>query len=234
MSIALNRREAVIPTTAREARQIVGQKTEIRTVTMREIRAVVDGDDGPILSGQAIVWDSPSLDMWGWYEVIKRGALEDILSGSPDVRFLVNHSGIPYARTTSGSLDLEEGPTGLDFVARLAPVQAARDLAISVARGDINQMSFAFRADPNGVTWSVDDDGRDRREIHKFMEFDEISVVTFPAYPASHVDNDERSAPDLSGQRAAQDPPADPASADTEDPTTAYRGVDPRIAAFGR
>lgn len=212
------RREAVMPSSAREAREISGKRPEIRTASAREIRAVADGDTVR-LTGRAIVFNSPSLDMGGWYEVIKPGACDAVLAASPDVRFLVNHTGLPLARTTNGSLSLAATAGGLDFDALLAAVQASRDLATLVERRDLDQMSYAFTVAVGGDTWTTDADGRERREIHQFAEIDEISGVTFPAYPASYVE----------ANRSAGDAPEDEAPVDEP----AYRGRDIRIAAYG-
>lgn len=209
MTIALSRRAAVmIPTTAREAREACGRH-EIRTATMSEVRASRDGSEIRV-EGYAAVFDSPSLDLGGWYEVIQRGAFRKVLSAAPDVRFMVNHGGLPYARTTNGSLTVTEDTRGLRFAANLADVSEARDLTTLLERGDVSQMSFAFRVAPDGVEWDVDDDKRERRTITEFMEFDEISAVTFPAYPDTTV---SASSSDEPGDRSQRQDPDEQANA---------------------
>ena len=56
---------------------------------------------------------------YGFVETIARGAFSKTLSEKPDVVLLVNHGGLPLARTTSGTLELDEDDTGLRAVARL-------------------------------------------------------------------------------------------------------------------
>jgi len=51
-------------------------------------------------------------------------------------------------RTKSGTLELSEDATGLAMFARVGPTTYAKDLAISMERGDIDQMSFKFTIAP--------------------------------------------------------------------------------------
>lgn len=210
MTIALSRRAAVIPSTVREAREATGQH-EIRTASISEVRAVRSGSELRV-EGYAAVFDSPSLDLGGWYEVIQRGAFRKVLSSQPDVRFMVNHGGLPYARTTNGSLTVTEDTRGLRFSANLADVTEARDLSVLLERGDVSQMSFAFRVAPDGVEWDVDDEKRERRTITEFLEFDEISAVTFPAYPDTTV-SATSATPDEPGDRSQRQDPDEQAHA---------------------
>jgi HK97 family phage prohead protease len=119
---------------------------------------------------------------------------------------MVNHGGLPYARTTNGTLTVTEDTRGLRFAATLANVTDARDLTVLLERGDVSQMSFAFRVAPDGVEWDVDDDKRERRTITEFLEFDEISAVTFPAYPDTTVSATGATADEPGDRSQRQDP----------------------------
>ena len=91
-----------------------------------------------------------------WLESILTGAFKKTLGESCDTAFLINHSGMTLARTKSGTMKLAEetdptaspiyGVTGLHTEALLDPqnlyVQAMRS---AVDRGDLDEMSFAFR-----------------------------------------------------------------------------------------
>ena len=115
-------------------------------------------------------------------ETVAPGAFRKTLSESPDVRFLINHDGLPLARTSSGTLELSEDSTGLHFrttldatdpdVARLAP---------KMRRGDLTQCSFAFRTIKD--EWSADYSQRTMRELS--LAQGDVSLVTYPANPTA-------------------------------------------------
>ncbi len=69
------------------------------------------------MSGYASLSATP-YDMGSYEEQISPGAFAS-LSSRPDVQLLVNHEGLPLARTTNGSLMLREDDKGLRFDAQL-------------------------------------------------------------------------------------------------------------------
>lgn len=144
-----------------------------------------DEDNGTIrLNGYAAVFNSFSEDLGGFREIIRPGAFGRSLSGNPDVRLLINHDGMPLARTTSKTLRLYEDKRGLKVDANLDMTDPdVQRLKPKMARGDMDQMSFGFftRSD----SWRTEN-GQDVRELHDVDLFD-VSVVTFPAYPATEV-----------------------------------------------
>jgi HK97 family phage prohead protease len=135
------------------------------------------------LSGHAAVFNSFSLDM-GFREVIKPGAFAATLKKAPDVRLLLNHDGLPLARTKSGTLRLSEDRKGLKFEADLdASDPDVQRILPKVARGDLSQMSFAFRTIKDA--WRTEG-GADVRELHEVdIDDGDVSLVTYPAYPAT-------------------------------------------------
>ncbi len=142
--------------------------------------------DGLKLSGYAAVFNSRSVKLWDFYEVIKPGAFKRALANGADVRALLNHdANFVFGRTKSGTLALAEDETGLRADITPPDAQWARDQMESVKRGDVDQMSFAFRVMPGGDTWQMD--GNDLvRELTDVELFD-VSVVTYPAYPETTV-----------------------------------------------
>lgn len=152
-----------------------------------EVRAAADGSI--TVSGYAAVFDSPSEDLGGWREVIKRGAFRKVLGDDPDVRLLINHEGMPLARTKPGTLRLKEDTRGLKIEADLPDTQEARDLGTLLERGDVDQMSFRFMLALEGREWFFPEDPEElpTRIIREFSELYDVSVVTFPAYPATEV-----------------------------------------------
>jgi len=165
-----------------------GQR-EARCVTFTDIEVRETDGGGITVSGYAAVYDSPSEDLGGFIEELKQGAFRKVLRSRPDVRFLVNHEGVPFGRTVAGTLRLKDEPKGLKNECDFPDTQAARDLATSIKRGDINQMSFMFRVEPEGREWFFPDDPDElaRRVIYEISELYDVSIVTFPAYPATEI-----------------------------------------------
>lgn len=151
---------------------------ERRTFTA-ELRAEPEGRK---LTGYAAVFDSMSRDLGGFRETIRAGAFAKTLEA--DVRALWNHDpNYPLARTKSGTLALREDSTGLRIEADLPNTTYANDLLESIRRGDVDQMSFAFRTIED--TWEKRD-GENVRELIEVELFD-VSPVTFPAYEETSV-----------------------------------------------
>lgn len=141
--------------------------------TNLEIRA--DGDQN-MLVGYAAVFDSPSEPL-PWIEYVRRGAFAKTLNDGADVRLLIDHEGVPLARTKSGTLALEEDERGLKVEAELDPANPdAMRVLSAMRRGDMSQMSFAFRTIKDA--WSGDRQVRELKEVQLY----DVSIVTFPAY----------------------------------------------------
>ena len=159
------------------------KKTERRTFTVRDIEARQAEDGTMRMAGYAAVFNEASLPL-PFIEKIAPGAFSKTLQETPDVRLLANHEGLPMARTKNGTMRLYEDETGLYFEAELADTQEARDLYTLVARGDVDQMSFAFRVIRQN--WSKDRTERTLTEVS--LADGDVSIVTYPAYPATSVE----------------------------------------------
>ena len=133
-------------------------------------------ENGTTLYGYAALFDSPSEPM-PFIEYVKRGAFAKTLNDGADVRLLIDHEGVPLARTKSGTMRLMEDERGLAVEADLDPMNpdAARVIS-AMKRGDLSQMSFAFRTIQDKFS-----DDRMVRELREVQLYD-VSVVTFPAY----------------------------------------------------
>ena len=159
------------------------KKIERRTYTVQDVEARQTDDGVMRLSGYAAVFNDASVPL-PFKERIAPGAFRKTLSEAPDVRLLINHEGLPLARTKNGTLTLTEDDRGLRFDADLADTQKARDIYTLVQRGDVDQMSFAFRVIRQN--WSKDKTERTLTEVS--LADGDVSVVTYPAYPTTSVE----------------------------------------------
>ena len=184
-------------------------------------------------TGRAVVFDSwsePLATSLGTFrERIMPGAFADVLARKPDVRLLFNHDeSLVLARTKSGTLELEETDNGLHVWARVAPTSYAKDLKIVMARGDVDQMSFAFGMDDDSEDRWYEEDDEIRRDVIRVSSLFDVSPVTYPAY----VDTSAA----MRGLRAAADagkiilPTHVAPQADEEtDPVSAEAETDPPV-----
>ena len=156
---------------------------ERRCVVLKELR-VVNGETSsqdPSIEGYAAVFDSWSESLGGnepFIEKVCKGAFAQTIQ-EDDIRALFNHDpNYVLGRNIAGTLTLQEDDKGL--LVRITPpnTQWAKDLLVSIARGDITQMSFGFTVELD--RWSYEE-GKDVRELLKVKLFD-VSPVTFPAY----------------------------------------------------
>ena len=119
---------------------------------------------------------------YGFDEIVDQRAFDATLKGKPDLHLLVNHAGLPLARTKSGTLQLSTDSKGLLVNASLdrrdPEVQA---LEIKMGRGDIDEMSFAFRTIRD--QWNYDES--ERRLLEVSLDKGDVSVVNFGANPAT-------------------------------------------------
>jgi HK97 family phage prohead protease len=166
------RKDYAMPETIQWVAKQVSEKRSL-AFTNLEMRA---NGDGTTLVGYAAVWDSPSEPL-PWIEYVRRGAFAKTLKDGADVRLLIDHEGVPLARTKSGTLRLMEDDRGLRTETDLDPMNpdAARIIS-AMRRGDLSQMSFAFRTVKD--SWNADRTVRELREVRLY----DVSVVTFPAY----------------------------------------------------
>ncbi len=156
-------------------------KIERRNIT-QEFR--VSGDQTPTISGHAAVFDTPSNDL-GWTEEIDPHAFDAVMVTNPDVRALFNHHpDHVLGRTSSNTLKLSIDARGLAYNITPPDTTLAKDLIVSMKRGDINQSSFGFICARD--QWTDQPDGTVTRRILEIAELIDVSVVTFPAYDAAN------------------------------------------------
>lgn len=176
------------------------KKIERRTYTVKDVQARSAEDGTMRLAGYAAVFNESSVPL-PFKESIAPGAFRKTLTETPDVRLLINHEGLPLARSKNGTLKLNEDDRGLYFEAELADTTEARDIYKLVERGDVDQMSFGFRVIRQ--KWS---DDRSRRVLTEVSLADgDVSVVTYPAYPTTTVEAREKLAKAIEAAKAGRD-----------------------------
>ena len=143
-------------------------------------------DDGekPVIEGYAAVYNVESDNLGGFVEIIEPGFFSKVLSD--DVRSLWNHNDdLVLGRTKSGTLTIEDTNTGLHTVTLPPDNTWGRDALVSMQRGDVDQMSFAFAVREGGDRWERRADGIMVRTLLPggAAGLYDISPVTYPAYP---------------------------------------------------
>lgn len=177
-------------------------KPERRFVTVTDLQAEERADGQGIITGHAAVFNQLSEDLGGFREMIAPGAFTDTILAD-DVRALFNHDGnFVLGRNKAGTLELAEDSIGLAVRIKPPATQWAKDLLVSMKRGDITQMSFGFQVVKDGQKW-MRDGTNVIRSLLKLRLFD-VSPVTFPAYP--QTDASVRSYQEfLEGEKRATD-----------------------------
>jgi HK97 family phage prohead protease len=108
------------------------------------------------------------------------------------VALLLNHEGMPLARTKSGTLELRDSKDGLGVKANLDLANPlVQTLASSLKRGDVDEMSFAFRVTEQ--KWEAHDDFPDDDQSLRTitavnLNRGDVSAVTFGASDATDID----------------------------------------------
>lgn len=153
---------------------------EIRAGLPAEIRAEASAIK---VSGYAAVFNERA-DIGGYFlEVIEPGAFTEAINRD-DVVFVVNHAGLPLARTRSGTLMLKEDEHGLYMETELDPEDPdVKAIVPKMKRGDLDKMSFRFI--PEVQEW--DESGDIPVRTIKKVRLEDVSIVTFPAYEGTDI-----------------------------------------------
>jgi HK97 family phage prohead protease len=128
-------------------------------------------------------------DGGGWTEQIEPRAFDVTLASRPDLMLLVNHEGLPLARTTAGNLQVTSDYKGLRVRAQLDPadpdVQRLMPKLAPQANGKaiMDQMSFGFRC--KDQIWSNDYTHRTITELS--LHKGDVSIVNYGANPSTSI-----------------------------------------------
>jgi len=154
---------------------------EIRPFAISSVAAEMRADDlGPRIVLRPIVFGVKSDRIGFFREIIRPEAVDRMFEEKSDIRALVDHDPSKIlGRFSARTLKLTKERTGLRAEIDPPNTSYARDLMVSISRGDITGGSFSFRTITD--QWHTED-GDEVREILD-MEVFEVSAVTFPAYP---------------------------------------------------
>lgn len=165
-----------------------------KKVEIRSVGEVPVAGEGRTISGYAVVFGVESRVLWDWdgefVEVIERGAIDEALINSSDVKALFNHDrDALLARSTNGAgtLKLTLDDHGLRFEFEAPETTTGNDVLELVRRGDLKGCSFAFTAEAENIEYSKNGEERLRR-VKKLSGLYDVSVVVDPAYTQTSVD----------------------------------------------
>lgn len=162
-------------------------KTEKRYIS--EIRSV-EGESSRHIVGYALLFNTRSVQLGDFTEVIAPTALnEDILNRS-DILCLLDHNiqkgVLARSRNGQGSLALTLDEKGLKYEFDAPATALGDELLEGVRRGDIANSSFSFTVARDN--WEQLPDGTYLRTILEFAELFDVSPVYKPAYNETSVD----------------------------------------------
>lgn len=135
--------------------------------------------EGRKIVGYAAKFMTRSQDLGGFLEQIDSGAFERSIQNNDDVRALIDHNpSLILGRTIAGTLRLSTDSTGLLVEITPPDTSYARDLMVSLERGDVSQMSFAFVTKKDA--WEKEGNSNIRTLLD--VDLHDVSAVTYPAY----------------------------------------------------
>lgn len=163
-----------------------------RVVDERRFTVEMRADSGRRMAvGYAAVFDAPysvagGPEHGGWMETVAAGSCTKTLRERDPVPLLVNHDstsawGLPLAATWADTLRLSADQTGLRVEAEIGDDLLSQFLAERLSRGEADSMSIAFRVINDA--W----DERYEQRIIRELALHDVSVVTYPANPATSV-----------------------------------------------
>ena len=163
-------------------------QVERRYLPISEMRAVKTDKGAMIIEGYPIVYERYA-NLWGFKEVIRRGAAAKALERSDEIVLWDHESGKPMAARKNGTLEAKEDEKGVFIRADVSGTVWGRDGYEAIEAGLVDKMSFAFDlGTDNWTTEEVDGVKLDVREILELNNLYDYSPVTYPAYEDTKVD----------------------------------------------
>ena len=158
-------------------------------ILYRAISEVRSNTESRTITGYAIVFESWSRDLGGFYEIIRKGAITQELINRSDVIMNVNHDNdkmVARSVNGEGTLKLTLDDIGLRFEFDAPPTPLGEELLFNIRSGNLFECSFAFSlsGSENCERWTKDENML-RREILEIDGIYDCSIVTVAAYGAT-------------------------------------------------
>lgn len=161
---------------------------------MKEIRSneqIQASQESRRVEGYAVVFESESVDLGGFTEVISRSAISEETIKNSDILCLFDHDRgrgvLARSKKGQGTLNLELDERGLKYSFDAPDTLLGNEVLEGLRRGDFNQCSFAFTVSDD--SWVKREDGSVLRTINQIDKLYDVSVVVFPAYEDTYVVN---------------------------------------------
>ena len=158
-------------------------------ILYRAISEVRSNTESRTITGYAIVFESWSRDLGGFYEIIHKGAITQELINRSDVIMNVNHDNdkmVARSVNGKGTLKLTLDDIGLRFEFDAPPTPLGEELLFNVRNGNLFECSFAFSLTCSETCEGWTKDGNMlRREIFEIGRLYDCSIVTHGAYGAT-------------------------------------------------
>gem|GEM_PF-927228 len=135
------------------------------------------------ITGFGAVYNSRSVDLGGFTEIVMPGCFERSLKENKDIKSYFNHDPNKIlGRTSAGTLKVKDDKNGVHYEADPPNTTYANDLKESMKRGDVKHSSFAFQVIKD--KWE-EKNGEHTRYLEDADIF-ELGPVTDPAYLGSN------------------------------------------------
>ncbi|ORI42513.1 phage major capsid protein [Leuconostoc mesenteroides] len=145
-----------------------------------------NSDDPKQIQGYAVLFNTESVDLGGFIEVIKPNALDNVDLSAVQLIYGHENNSI-LARVDSGNLTLTVDETGLFFVATLADTSLANDVYQDILAGNLKGMSFGFTIPEDGDDWIFDRGDTAVHVVNQIGDVVEITITPNPAYQDTSV-----------------------------------------------
>lgn len=165
---------------------------EIRTLQLN-VRDLQENPQSRHIEGYAVVFNSESVDLGGFREVILPTAITQGLIERSDIFMVFQHDMdkvLARSRNGQGSLQLTLDDHGLRFAFDAPNTDLGNEVLEYLRRADVSECSFAFALDPNdneADVWEKREDGSILRTINRIAGLYDCAIVWNAAYPQTSV-----------------------------------------------